>query len=546
MADIFLSYESEDRERVMPLIHALGKTGWSVFWDRTIPTGKTWRGVISREIRSCRCIVVVWSKTSVESEWVGEEAEEGRRRQILFPVSIDDVLPPFGFGLIQAADLTNWEGTTPHQEFDKFISDIAELLGSPPVAVEEEKRKAQEEERERAREEAERRAEQEAANRQADAERQPKKAEERRLAKERGRKAQGKREEILAEPEIAQFLETHQGAAKQIKYAIELLADEPDAKAAVKKLLPALDQNVVFVFFSYNYRDERAAEVVVNVLRKYSAGKLRIAYQADFAKKITGRKWRENILTEVRRANWFILLLPDPSDDWDWCLYEAGLFDRPATSADRLICLHHPDIQIPDPIKDYHAVPANISDVENFLQMVYVHDHPVPGMEPINRNIEQQTLRAMAKEIVNAIPAPRKAVVHRIFEPWMQLKVENAAELLNEDDLDDALIVSADKQTLHLFGYSVQPETWGELRSGVTESAEVPHWRYELCDAIRRIAQGRKFDPIQAVFHTNDGKTYRPVVYAIDRLGLSESAAIETYHIIFTEELGAVDTMARS
>ncbi len=52
MNDIFLSYASEDRERLRPLIAALGAEGWSVFWDRTIPTGKSWRqfiGVVPRQ-----------------------------------------------------------------------------------------------------------------------------------------------------------------------------------------------------------------------------------------------------------------------------------------------------------------------------------------------------------------------------------------------------------------------------------------------------------------------------------------------------------------
>lgn len=47
MSDIFISYANEDRARAQILAAALEAQGWSTFWDRTIPTGKTWREIIS-------------------------------------------------------------------------------------------------------------------------------------------------------------------------------------------------------------------------------------------------------------------------------------------------------------------------------------------------------------------------------------------------------------------------------------------------------------------------------------------------------------------
>jgi len=39
----------------------LAQTGWSVWWDRTIPAGKTYHQVIGEAIDSAKCIIVVWS-----------------------------------------------------------------------------------------------------------------------------------------------------------------------------------------------------------------------------------------------------------------------------------------------------------------------------------------------------------------------------------------------------------------------------------------------------------------------------------------------------
>ena len=137
MSDIFISYSSEERNRVLPLVNALEKTGWSVFWDRTIPAGKTWRQVIGAEIRTCRSVLVAWTESSVTSEWVLEEAETGKRKQILIPVLLDNVEPPFGFGNIQAANLAAWNGDSSSPSFTHLVADIATILGPAPTAVKE-------------------------------------------------------------------------------------------------------------------------------------------------------------------------------------------------------------------------------------------------------------------------------------------------------------------------------------------------------------------------------------------------------------------------
>jgi hypothetical protein len=345
--------------------------------------------------------------------------------------------------------------------------------------------------------------------------------------------------DILQDPAIADFMRTHHGTSEAVRRAATKLADENDAGPAVRKLLPALTERTLPVFFSYKKKDEHAAKAIVELLREKSAGKLGIVYQAEFGKDIVGRKWRDEIRASIARSNWFILLLPDPSDDWDWCLFETGFFEAQRTSGDRLICLHHPDIGVPDPIKDYHAVPATIPEVENLLQLVFVKDDPIPGMKAINPALGSQ-IPAIARQIVDAIRPPRKTVCRVWFEPWLELRVADAARLKSMDDLDAATLVSANREALALFEFLVKPATWGDLRSGLPIDAEDSRWREELFHVIRRISGGRVFYPIQAVFQTRDGRMYHPVASAVDRLG-GENGPIETFHITFTEDVAAVD-----
>jgi hypothetical protein len=129
--EIFISYAKEDRARVALIAKALKDQGWSVWWDRTIPPGKSFDQAIDKAIRAANCVVVLWSKNSIKSDWVKEEATIGKERRILVPAKIDSVVPPIGFGLIQAADLTDWEKNSSHYEFESFISAITYIVGSP-------------------------------------------------------------------------------------------------------------------------------------------------------------------------------------------------------------------------------------------------------------------------------------------------------------------------------------------------------------------------------------------------------------------------------
>jgi hypothetical protein len=128
MVDLFISYSSQDNARIQPFVTALEEQGWSVFWDRQIPTGKTWRSYIGQALSDARCVLVVWSTHSVESRWVSEEADEGLKRGVLVPIFLDAVEPPIGFRSIQAADLSDWKLNRPSPRFDKLVQDINLIL----------------------------------------------------------------------------------------------------------------------------------------------------------------------------------------------------------------------------------------------------------------------------------------------------------------------------------------------------------------------------------------------------------------------------------
>ena len=129
MAQIFFSYKSSDKDRVRPLVKLFEAQGWTVWWDRKIPAGKTFDEVIEEAVKAAACIVVVWSKDSVQSRWVKNEAAEGAKRDILVPVLIDDVEPPFEFRRVQAAKLLQLDDSTRDDpEFRNLIASVSDIL----------------------------------------------------------------------------------------------------------------------------------------------------------------------------------------------------------------------------------------------------------------------------------------------------------------------------------------------------------------------------------------------------------------------------------
>ena len=127
MTDIFLSYASQDRERVLPLVEALEADGYSVWWDRNIRPGPSFDREIEIALKDASCIVVVWSQDSVESEWVRNEVDDGVRRGIIVPVLIDDVLPPLAYRRRQSANLVNWAGER-DSEYQQLLTGIRAIL----------------------------------------------------------------------------------------------------------------------------------------------------------------------------------------------------------------------------------------------------------------------------------------------------------------------------------------------------------------------------------------------------------------------------------
>src|SRR5918999_1180825 len=134
MTDVFISYANEDREQARKLANALEACGWSVWWDRKIKAGQTFDQIIEHELETAKSVVVLWSKASISSEWVKNEAATAVERGVLVPALIDTVKLPLEFRRGRSADLIGWEGDISDAGFQALCDGIAATAGMTPVS----------------------------------------------------------------------------------------------------------------------------------------------------------------------------------------------------------------------------------------------------------------------------------------------------------------------------------------------------------------------------------------------------------------------------
>jgi TolB-like protein/Tfp pilus assembly protein PilF len=131
----FLSYSHADQARVRLLADALERAGIHVWWDTLIEGGAEFAKSVEVALARCDAVVVAWSKVSVESNWVRDEASQGRDLRKLVPVSLDGTMPPLGFRQFLSVDLSDWHGAADSPPITAIVRGIEAVLGRAPEAL---------------------------------------------------------------------------------------------------------------------------------------------------------------------------------------------------------------------------------------------------------------------------------------------------------------------------------------------------------------------------------------------------------------------------
>jgi adenylate cyclase len=133
VADIFVSYSRADKARVAPLVAAFEAQGWSVWWDPEITPGDEFDKLIGEELEAARAVVVVWTRSSVDSRWVKGEARDAADREVLVPVRFENARLPIDVRSIHTTEMDGWGGSRDSAPFQALCSALeAKLKRSEP------------------------------------------------------------------------------------------------------------------------------------------------------------------------------------------------------------------------------------------------------------------------------------------------------------------------------------------------------------------------------------------------------------------------------
>jgi TolB-like protein len=127
--DIFLSYSREDQATARRFAEGFEKEGFKVWWDQTLRSGENYDQVTERALREAKAVVVLWSKTSVESRWVRAEATQADRLGTLVPAMIEDCTRPIMFELKHTAELAHWQGDARDPAWRAYVEDVRGQVG---------------------------------------------------------------------------------------------------------------------------------------------------------------------------------------------------------------------------------------------------------------------------------------------------------------------------------------------------------------------------------------------------------------------------------
>jgi len=129
VADVFISYASEDTAQAERLARALEEEGLEVWWDvDSLRSSESLSQSINGALETAKRVLVLWSASAIASKWVDAEALQAWEQDKLHSVWLaEDLAVRVPFNASHARNLANWDGSADFPEFHRLVADIRAL-----------------------------------------------------------------------------------------------------------------------------------------------------------------------------------------------------------------------------------------------------------------------------------------------------------------------------------------------------------------------------------------------------------------------------------
>lgn len=299
-----------------------------------------------------------------------------------------------------------------------------------------------------------------------------------------------------------------------------------------------LSQDKFRIFISHKHADKKLADCVDRELTSLAPDTIECWVSGQDL--TVGMDWDREIKQTLATSHLLVLLFTSPAQQWDWCLFEVGLFMRfDGSEGSSVVSIYDPDGSTPGPLSQVQGVRADPHDlVTKFLRPLcttpwLVSDDWQRG--PLVAAPDEGVLHGVAERIAAAFAdamAPSEEVeaadvytyrpCHRLV-----LDLDPAGDVDASDGipLDAVVVEGADdttSYTLSLFRVQASRTVhrWSDLvdEAGGRDAA----WRHDLDQSFVDGLHGKLFRPSSSVIEVwqppgESRRAYRPVITAIDR-----------------------------
>jgi hypothetical protein len=298
------------------------------------------------------------------------------------------------------------------------------------------------------------------------------------------------------------------------------------------------------VFVSHKHDDHTLAQTVKTAIEGLSG---RIDCFVSGSDLSAGSDWNAEIRSRLAQSHLLILLFTEPSRNWDWCLYEAGLFTSLGVAEDHsVVCLYRPQNALPSPLKNLQGVSVETVLLQQFLSQLCKETWRVAKewrFGPLVPRVPQKCIDGASDDIIKAFcpkieAVPDAAKEDLVYHPCHRLVLDlSAVEKIDAGIPREALVVEGDGATsnftLTLFNlaYGRLARTWGDLVDAA-RGGDAP-WLTDLDQRFAAALREELFSPSASMVQLWDTwhlhrRSYRAILYQIVREGRARSGACAT------------------